>query len=128
MRQAMPSTCLWYNMNIMNCSSYENKWIKTHKHFIYRGNVSANKTLIIILTSLSYVITMINVVRIRVNRKVMGSQISYTRRVHIDTWMYCSMNIPRTRTEASNGPMTAAISKIWIRITGNMRRFTLNSG
>ena len=49
---------------------YKDECIWTHKYFIYMGYVSMNKTLMIILTSLSYVITIIDVVRTRVNRKL----------------------------------------------------------
>ena len=66
-----------------------NGYIRTHIYFIYREYMSRNSTVIIVLTSLPYVITMMNVVRNRVMRVYFYSQISYTRSVDIDTWMYC---------------------------------------
>ena len=68
---------------------YKDECIWTHKYFIYREYISTNPTSIIVLTSLSYVITMINVVENGVMRRILYSQISYTRSVEINTWMHC---------------------------------------
>ena len=73
------------DIHIRKYSNYKDKCIWTHKYFIYRGYVRINKTLMIILTSLSYVITVINVVKIGVIGRTLYSQRSYTRRVHTHT-------------------------------------------
>ena len=59
--------------------------IVTHKYFIYRKCMSMNSTLIIVLASSSNVITVFNVVENGVIRVFLYSQVSYTRRVDIDT-------------------------------------------
>ena len=77
---------------------------------IYRKCMSMSLTLIIVLASLSNVITVFNVVENGVIRVFLYSQVSYTRRVDIDTWRHSSIYRPYIRVRVSNGPKEADIS------------------
>ena len=103
-----------------------NGYIRTHIYFIYREYMSRNSTVIIVLTSLPYVITMMNVVRNRVMRVYFYSQISYTRSVDIDTWMYCWTNKLCITLRASNGLADISLARYLLHEIWNI--LVLNRG
>ena len=103
----MPSTCLWYYMSIRKYSNYKTDLLRPINIWSIRNTWVRIQRWFFVLTSLSYVITVLNLVESGVIRWTFYSQVSYTRRVHMATWMYCWMNTPWIKVRVSNGPISA---------------------